>query len=358
MSDDEEVYSEEEEEEEAPARPPQRKVQISSEGLDEVAKELLAANAAERDQMAAEIEELRKRSEERKKQRAMEEKELTARRQEDDARRKQEEEERRRQKEEAEKERKRKLAEQMAEYEKTQSSGGKNFVIVKKSDKSELVGGGGDDEEEDDKEKYMSREQLEQERKAIMSQRIVPLEIDGLDAGKLANKAESLFREILRLEGEKYDLEKRFKAQQLDMMEMGERARSMNQVGKTGLKRIAPDETDIIAQKYSGAPGKIIMYSKFERQQDGRSYVQRHDVFGGPMYGAAAERIKQSRKIVWDEWNPPVWTGLDGGKAAPLVKDKSAAPAPAAEAPAAPAEEPAPAEEAPPPPAEEVEAAE
>ena len=63
----------------------------------------------------------------------------------------------------------------------------------------------------------MSREQLEQERKAILGQRITTLEISGFDSSKLADKCKSFHKDILRLEGEKYDLEKRFKEQQYDV---------------------------------------------------------------------------------------------------------------------------------------------
>ena len=62
-----------------------------------------------------------------------------------------------------------------------------------------------------------SKEQLEAEKRAILKQRIKPLEIDGLDAPKLTEKAKELHSVIYRLEGEKYDLEKRFKAQQIDV---------------------------------------------------------------------------------------------------------------------------------------------
>lgn len=62
-----------------------------------------------------------------------------------------------------------------------------------------------------------SREQLETEKRAILKQRIVPLQIDGLDQSGLASKAKELHKLIYRLEGEKYDLEKRFKSQQIDV---------------------------------------------------------------------------------------------------------------------------------------------
>merc|ERR1719232_1491220 len=322
MSDDEEVYSEEEseepaaEQEDAPAPAPsgpteaelamqrrKAKTQVSSEGLDEAAKELLEANAQERDMMAQEIEELRARSEQRKKERQREEQEIAARRAEEDARRKQEEEDRKRQKEEQEKERKAKRDAQMQEFAKMQNTKA-NFVIIKKSKESnELVGGGGDEEKEDGDSNKMSREQMEQERKAILAQRIQPLEVDGADEAKLKSKAESLHKEILRLEGEKYDLEKRFREQQTDMLEMAERARNINKVGKTGLKRVVlkEDERDTIQEKFSGAPSKIELYSRFERQPDKRAYKEKFTVFSGPTYLFPAEKINPTRTIKWDE---------------------------------------------------------
>jgi len=67
------------------------------------------------------------------------------------------------------------------------------------------------------KEGKKSKEQLEAEKKAILKQRIVPLSIDGMGQSDLADKAKELHKTIYRLEGEKYDLEKRFKTQQIDV---------------------------------------------------------------------------------------------------------------------------------------------
>lgn len=66
-----------------------------------------------------------------------------------------------------------------------------------------------------------SKEQLEAEKRAILQQRIKPLGIEGFDKSKLAEKAKELHSLIFRLEGEKYDLEKQFKAQQFDVRETG-----------------------------------------------------------------------------------------------------------------------------------------
>jgi len=286
--------------------------QISSAGLDEAAKELLEENAKERDQMSQEIQELRERSERRKQERIEEERELQARRAEEDLRRKQEEEDRKKVKAEQERERLEKREAQMKEFAKFSEEGKPNFVVIKKS--NELVGG----QQEEDKgegEGKMSREQMEQERKAILSQRIQPLEIEGFDAAKLTDKAKSLHREILRLEGEKYDLEKRFKEQQYDMLEMAERARQINKVGKTGLKRVVlkDEERDTIQERYSGAPSKIELYSRFERQPDKRAYGEKFTVFTGPTYLFPAEKIKPERIVKWDENSGlPIYEDLPG----------------------------------------------
>jgi len=202
----------------------------------------------------------------------------------------------------------------MKEFAKFSNEGKPNFVIIKKS--SELVGGGREEaEEESGESNKMSREQMEQERKAILAQRIQPLEIDGFDQGKLADKAKSLHRDILRLEGEKYDLEKRFKEQQYDMLEMAERARQINKVGKTGLKRVVlkDDERDTIQERFSGAPSKIELYSRFERQPDKRDYKEKHVVFHGPTYKYPAERIAPCRIVKWDENTQlPIYEDIPG----------------------------------------------
>ena len=58
---------------------------------------------------------------------------------------------------------------------------------------------------------------MEAEKRAILKQRIKPLEIDGMDQSQLAEKARELHTQIVRLEGEKYDLEKRFKQLQVEV---------------------------------------------------------------------------------------------------------------------------------------------
>jgi len=61
---------------------------------------------------------------------------------------------------------------------------------------------------------------LEEEKRAILKQRIRPLDIDGADAAKLAEKAKELHSLVTRLEGEKYDLEKNYKSRQIEVSDL------------------------------------------------------------------------------------------------------------------------------------------
>jgi len=319
MSDDEEVmHSEEESEEEEESRaPPQdsgpseaeramqrRRAQNTDHGnLDEEAQELLAENAELRAKMEEEINEMRQRSEQRKKEREEEERQLAIRRQEEEARRKKEEEERTAKKKAEEADKLAARAEKMAEFEKWKNTSKPNFVISKKA---EAVEGGDEDEDEEGLTEKKSKEQLEAEKRAILDQRTPKLEIAGFDSSKLTDKAKELHNLIMRLESEKYDLEKRFKAQQYDMMELAERARSMNKVGKgaDSLKRVQmTDEVDKMSEMFAGCPSKIVMYSQFERQKDPRNWDQRQTVFTGPHFLYPAAKIDPTRIVKFNPEN-------------------------------------------------------
>lgn len=312
MSDEEEVVQSEEESAPAPVdsgpseaeRAMQRRraaKNIDSSALNEEAQELLAENAELRAKMEEEIEELRRRSEQRKKEREEEERQNTIRRQEEEARRKAEEEERNSKKKAEELAKNSARAEKMAEFEKWKNVQKPNFIITKKSSTS----GGGDDEDEEGLVEKKSKEQIEAEKRAILQQRTPKLEIAGFDSGKLTEKAKELQNLIVRLESEKYDLEKRFKAQQYDMMELAERARSMNKVGRGGLKRIqvGEDEVDTMGERFAGCPSKIVMYSQFERQKDPRKWGQRQDVFTGPHVLYAAPKIEPTKVVKFNPEN-------------------------------------------------------
>eukprot|EP00914_Ancora_sagittata_P027202 GHVO01053261.1.p1 GENE.GHVO01053261.1~~GHVO01053261.1.p1 ORF type:complete len:366 (+),score=110.47 GHVO01053261.1:127-1224(+) len=335
MSDEEDqvIGSEEEEEEEsgdeqsAPAqdsgpseaqlameRRRQKQASLGA-NLDEAAQAILETSRVEREKLQDEIEEMRSRNEERKRLREEEDKALAEKRNEEDRERKANEEEKGRKKQEEEMKRREMRAARLAAYEALSLPQGRNFVITKKGDGQDDAEEELDEEEQANKDKK-SKEQQEQEKRAILSQRIKPVNMDELNsADKLKEKAKELHNQLVRLESEKYDLEKRFKAQQYDMMELAERARQMNKVGKGGLKRLQlkEDEVDKIQERYAGAPAKIEMYSRYERQKDKRTFSVRHVVFHGPTWKYPAKKIRACRVVKWDEDSGlPIYEELEG----------------------------------------------
>lgn len=250
--------------------------------------------------MDDEIRELRDRNEKRKKEREIEEKRLAAERSAEDARRKADEEERRRKKNEDEEKKKSQRVQKMAEFEKWKNPPKANFVISKRA---AAEGEEGEDEGKSKK----SKEQLEAEKQAIIKQRLKPLNIDGADNAKLTEKAKELHTLLARLEGERYDLDRRLRVMQQEMTSLAERARQANKVGKDGtVKRVNEDsDSSKIIARFAGAPSKVEMYSKYERQKDKRSYVDRKVLFTGPMRKGPADRIAPHRIVKWSEEGLP-----------------------------------------------------
>jgi troponin T len=313
MSDEEDDHSAENEAELALKKRREAQQAPTGKGLNDSEKELLQSNKKEREKMDDEINELRKRNEKRKKEREVEEKRLTAERVAEDERRKVAEEDKKRKKEEEEEKKRRDRANKSEQFEQLRNPARPNFVISKKD------GAGGQEEDEEGPHvPKKSKEQQDAEKKAILAQRIEKLSIDGFDTGKLSDKAKDLHKLIYRLEGEKYDYEKRFKGQQVDMMELAERARQANKVGRGGLKRVqvSSDDVDAVQAKYSGAPAKIMMYSKYERQKDKRAYKDRKVLYTGPIWGTAAARIKPQKIVKWSEEGLPSYEELPAETAA------------------------------------------
>lgn len=62
-----------------------------------------------------------------------------------------------------------------------------------------------------------SKEQLEEEKRAILAQRIQALALDGLKSDGLIQKAKELHEKLHKLMGEQYDQEQKFKRQQYDV---------------------------------------------------------------------------------------------------------------------------------------------
>jgi len=290
-----------------------------SAGLEEADKELLQNNREERSRMDDEIRELRDRNEKRKKEREIEEKRLAAERSADDARRKADEEERKRKKGEEEEKKKSQRAQKMAEFEKWKNPSKANFVISKKA---AAEGGEGEQQVEDEGKSKKSKEQLEAEKQAIIRQRLKPLNIEGADNAKLTEKAKELHTLLARLEGETYDLNKRLKYMQEEMMSLADRARQANKAGKEGSVRRIQEEADKLLARFAGAPSKVEMYSKYERQKDKRTYVDRKVLFTGPMRKGPGDRIAPSRIVKWSEEGLPEYVEMG---AAPPPQQEAAA---------------------------------
>ena len=62
-----------------------------------------------------------------------------------------------------------------------------------------------------------SKEQLEEEKRAILAQRIQALALDGLKSDGLIQKAKELHEKLHKLMGEQYDQEQKLKRQQYDV---------------------------------------------------------------------------------------------------------------------------------------------
>ncbi|VDI75365.1 troponin T, fast skeletal muscle [Mytilus galloprovincialis] len=223
-----------------------------------------------------ELQQLRERREQRKVERAEEEERLTKLRVEEDIRRRQEERERQARKLEEEQKRKEERERRRKEQEdRLKLCRRPNFVITKKAD------GGEEEAEQKAEDLQKSKEQLEEEKRAILAQRIQELKLDGLKSDGLIQKAKDLHEKLHKLMGEQYDLEDKFKRQQYDMIELTERARSMNKGrGNRSTMGVKIDESfDRLADKFINAPPKIQICSKYERHTDNRSYGDRMQLF-------------------------------------------------------------------------------
>jgi len=49
------------------------------------------------------------------------------------------------------------------------------------------------------------------------------------------------------------------------------------------------------------------MYSKYERQKDKRTYVDRKVLYTGPQWGFPAERIRPNKIVQWNEEGLPIY---------------------------------------------------
>lgn len=229
----------------------------------------------QREKEEEELRLLKEKQERRKREREEEDRLMAERKQLEEERRRQEDEDRKA-KAEADRlkkeEEKRKRQQLMAGL---QASGGPNFEITKKDKQAEKFDKFGNIVKAK-AEMGLTKEQQEEQKKKHLADLAKPLDMAGLDVNGLRAKIKDLHARISRLEGEKYDMEKRRDRQEYDLKELNERQRqiSRNKAMKKGLN---PDEV-----ANSPHPPKVPVASKYDRQIDRRSYHDRFGLFENP----------------------------------------------------------------------------
>jgi troponin T len=169
--------------------------------------------------------------------------------------------------------------------------GGKNFVVQKGegglSDKVSNVAGG-----QQAKPRGISKEQQEEAKRNYMSIVNRPVDVSNLLPNDLKAKIKQLYQRICKLEGEKYDLEKRKDLQEYDLKEMMER---QSNAARNKALKMGVEPEDIGSTKH---PPKVKVSSKFDRQTDHRSYTDRYTLFENPA-------VKPAPAIAHGSGRPP-----------------------------------------------------
>merc|ERR1712215_564180 len=163
------------------------------------------------------------------------------------------------------------------------------------------------------KELAKSKEQVEEECKISLHIRIKPLPLNEMDSDELRGKANQIWNLIVELETDKYDYEQRHMDQDYEFKELKERQK-LQQRNKAIKKGLDPES-------FTGAhPPKIHMFSKYERQVDSRTYVEKKKLYQGGAEILRSEAIEGAWKEKLAEWEKrqkrklPKWFGIRPGK--------------------------------------------
>jgi hypothetical protein len=133
-----------------------------------------------------------------------------------------------------------------------------------------------------------SPEQLEAEKREIINQRMVPLELNGKNKDGLVEIVQQFHEILIKLYSQIYDMTEKQERQKYDMMELSERARQIEK-GKAKTRKSNIVHTGLggsvfqkTAENFPQAPGKISLFSRYERVTDRRTFGDRRTVFMVP----------------------------------------------------------------------------
>ncbi|CAJ0944128.1 unnamed protein product, partial [Mesorhabditis belari] len=158
----------------------------------------------------------------------------------------------------------------------------RNFVIPSKSERrGSTLGIAG-------KKDTIDLEEKEKAKKAYLAAILRECDPRNLLVNDLKAKIKQLHARVVRLEAEKYDLERRQERQEYDLKELAERQKQQtrNKALRMGLN---PDEESDLSH-----PPKVNVASKHDRQTDHRSYGDRRHLFESPFRPRKARLVHGS----------------------------------------------------------------